>query len=158
MWSRNTIRESLHISSFCGGRRTHTGELTGLLEWPGNLSHSLEKPADLYLQSKITDLILFFQIPCGSMNILFASRIFCLWLDIGTYILPGFFSVICWSYLWTEISVILSTSNTLHFPLSCETTLLILSCDHIESVSSSTALCRQLSLNITLALVRTPKA
>ena len=33
-----------------------------------------------------------------------------------------------------EISVIQSTGNKLHFSISCETTLLMLSCDHIESV------------------------
>ena len=50
-----------------------------------------------------------------------------------------FFLVICWSYLWTEISVTLSIGNKLYsrhhlyFSLSCETTLLMLSCNHIES-------------------------
>ena len=38
---------------------------------------------------------------------------FCLWLVIGTYILP-FFPVICWSYLRTEISVTLSIGNKLY--------------------------------------------
>ena len=33
VWSRNTVRKSSRIYFFCGGRRTHTGELTGLLEW-----------------------------------------------------------------------------------------------------------------------------
>ena len=61
-------------------------ELTGLFEWPVGLSPSLERPADpfpsfelpldLCLQSKFIDLILSFQVPWGSMNILFASRIF----------------------------------------------------------------------------------
>ena len=116
MWCRNTPSESSHISFFCGSRRTHTGELTGLLEWLADLSPSLERPADispllewqadlspllerqadlspsleqpvfLCLQSKITDLILSFQVPCRNMNVLFASRIYCLWLVIGTYI------------------------------------------------------------------------
>ena len=45
-----------------------------------------------------------------------------------------FFPVYFCFYLRTEMSVILSTSNKLHFSLSCETTLLMLSCDHIESV------------------------
>ena len=49
------------------------------------------------------------------------------------------FSVICWSYLRTEISVNLSTGNNyifailFYFSLSCEATLLMLSCDRIES-------------------------
>ena len=83
------------------------------LERPADLSSSLERPADLFIQSQITDLILSFHVPCGNMNILFASRILCLWLVIGTYILP-FFSVICWSYLRTEISVTLSIGNKLY--------------------------------------------
>ena len=47
VWSRNTIKESSHLSFFCGRDRfckvvrrldsTH-GELTGLLEWPAGLS------------------------------------------------------------------------------------------------------------------------
>ena len=45
--SRNTVRESLHMSFFCSGdpfsevvwqpENTH-GELTGLLEWPAGLN------------------------------------------------------------------------------------------------------------------------
>ena len=89
MCSRNTVRESSHISFFCGedpfcevvGRPENIhGELTGLLEWP----------AGLCLQSKITDLILSFLVPCGYRNILFAHVFFCLWLVIGTYLLPFF--------------------------------------------------------------------
>ena len=49
-----------------------------------------------------------------------------------------FFPVICWSYLRTEISVTLSSGNgfftiLLYFSLSCENTLLMLSCNCIES-------------------------
>ena len=88
------------------------------LERPADLSSSLERPVDLCLQSKITDLILSFQVSCWSMNILFTSRIFYLWLIIGTYILP-FFPVICWFYLWTEISVTLSIGNKLYSSPSC---------------------------------------
>ena len=43
-----------------------------------------------------------------------------------------FFPVICWSYLRRKISVTLSISIK-SYTLSCETTLLMLSCDHIES-------------------------
>ena len=122
MWSRNTVRERVrtYLSSVAGtlfgeqcDGRTHNGELTCLLKWPADLSPSLERPVDLCLQSQITDLILSFQVLCGNMNILFASRIFCLYLVIGTYILP-FFPVICWSYLQTEISVTLSIGNKLY--------------------------------------------
>ena len=55
MCSRNTVKESSHISFFFGrdlfravGQRpknTH-GELTSLLEWPAGLSSPLERPAD----------------------------------------------------------------------------------------------------------------
>ena len=86
MCSSNTVRESSHISFFCGGdpyceivqrpENTH-GELTGLLEWP----------VGLCLQSKITELILSqAEIWTSSLSHVF----FCLWLVIGTYILPVF--------------------------------------------------------------------
>ena len=75
---------------------TH-GELTGLLEWS----------AGLCLQSKITDLILSFQVPCGRMNILFTSRIFLFMAGYRNLHYSVFFPEICWSYLRTEISVIL---------------------------------------------------
>ena len=98
--SRNTVRESSHISFLCCGnsfcevvRRLENTqeELTGLLEWPAGhsldwetsgSSPSLERSVDICLQSKITDLILSFQVPFGSMNILFISRIF---LFMGGY-------------------------------------------------------------------------
>ena len=59
------------------------------------------------------------------------------WLLELTYF--HFFPVICWSYLRTEISVTLSIGNKLYsrchlyLSLSCETTLLMLSRDCIES-------------------------
>ena len=52
------------------------------------------------------------------------------WLSELIYF--GFFPVICWSYLRTEISVTLSIGNNSYSP-SFETTLLMLSCDCIES-------------------------
>ena len=140
--SKKTVRKSSHISFFCCGNtfyevvwrpeNTH-GELTGQLEWSAGFSPTLEWPVDFCCQSKITDLILSFQIPCRNLNILFAHVFFCLWLVIGTYILPVFFPVICWYYLLIERSVILFAGNKLHFCLSCETTLLMLSCNHTES-------------------------
>ena len=147
MCSRNKVRESSHISFFCGEdpfcevmqrpQNTH-GELTGGLEWPAGLSPSLERPVDLCLLTKITDLILSLK---SHAEIWTSSpHVFCcLWLVIGTYTLLGFFPVIHWSYLRTEISVILSIGKKyilaiiLYFSLSCETTLLMLSCDCIES-------------------------
>ena len=147
MLSRNTVRESSHIFFFCdvdplceverNGRRTHTGEPTGFWMTSGS-PPSLEWPADLPSVQNYRPYIVF-QVPRGNMNTPLRQHIFCLWLIIGTYTLP-FFLVICWSYLRTEIFVILWTSNKLHsrhpslfFSLSCETTLLMLSCDRIES-------------------------
>ena len=83
---------------------------------------SLEWPADLYLQSKITDHILSFK-----------SRVFSVYDWLSELTNFRFFPVICWSYPLTEISVILSTGNKIHFSLSCETTVLMLSCDRIEA-------------------------
>ena len=75
VWSRNTVRESSHISFLCGGdpwcvlerqpENTHdmfawvTRRSLPSLERPADLSPLLERPADLCLQSKITDLIFF---------------------------------------------------------------------------------------------------
>ena len=132
---RNTESKSSHIS-FCAflgpflwssataGEHTRGADRSACVI--SGSPPSLERPAGLCLQSKITDLILSFQVPWGSMNILFAYVYFCLWLVIRTYILPFFFSVICWSYLRTEISVILSLDNKLNsrhhliYSLSCE--------------------------------------
>ena len=123
MCSSNTVRESSHISFFCAGdpfcevvqglENTH-GVLTGLLERPADLTPSLEPPEDLCLQSKITDLTLSFQVPCRSMNILFASRIFLFMAGYWNLHTSGFFPVLCWCYLRTEISVTLSIGNKLY--------------------------------------------
>ena len=67
------------------------------------------------------------------MNILFTLRIFLFvagYRNLHTF--SCFFPVICWSYLQLEIFVTLSIGNEL-YSLSCETTLLMLACDHIES-------------------------
>ena len=83
----------------CGGRRTYTGELTGLLVWP----------ADLCLLSKITDLILSFE-----------SHVFSVYGSLSELTYFRCFTVICWSYQRTDISVILSNGNKLlsrHHPL-----------------------------------------
>ena len=117
MWSRNTVRESSYISFFCGGeplcvleRRPENTQ--DMFAWVTSRSlPSLEGPADLYLQSNFTDLFKFHAEVWTFSPHLF----FCLWLVIGTYILP-FFLVICWSYLRTEISVTLSIGNIL-FPV-----------------------------------------
>ena len=155
MCSRNTVRESSVAGTLfvklCGGWRTHTRiwqvclsdqqvspftwETSGPLPFvlrPLDLSPSLEWPVDLCLLYKFTDLLLSFQVPCGSMNILFASRIFLFvvdYLKLQTFV---FFPVFCWSYLRMVVSVTLSIENKL-YSFSCETTFLVLSWDRIES-------------------------
>ena len=93
---------------------THThGELRGQLEWPASLSprwsdqrvspFAWETSGPLPFTWDISRYLLkisssvqnyrpyiLSQVPCRNMNILFASRIFCLWLLIGTYILRFF--------------------------------------------------------------------
>ena len=153
VWSRNTVRESLHISFFCGGdpfcevvqqpENTHR-EADSLLEWPVDLSYlawaTSRSPLLTWVSSGFLLSVqnyrpyIVFQVPCKNMNILFTSRIFCLSLVIGTLHTSCFFPEICWFYLQTEISVILSTGNKLPFSLSFKTTLLMLSCDCIQSV------------------------
>ena len=120
------------MSFFCGG-----DPFCEVERWPENilkLKGPLEQAAGLFLQSKFTDLILSFQVPWGIMNILFALRIF---LFVGGYqnLLLFFFLVICWSYQWMEISVTLSIGDKLYSLPSyfIFSTLLMLSCDRIES-------------------------
>ena len=143
MSSRNTVRESSHISFFYGmdlfcevvRRPENTHGEADRSAWVTSGSPPFAWAPNGFLPSvQNYRPYIVSQVPCRNMNILFASRLFCLWLVIGTYILLGVFPVICWSYLQTEISVILSTGNKLHFSFSCETTLLTLSCDCIESV------------------------
>ena len=129
MCSRNTVSESLHTSFFCDRdpfckvvrrpENTH-GMFAWVTRWSlpslkglENLSPSLERPADFCLQSKIRELIFSFQVPCGSMKILHASRIFLFMAGYRNLHTSGFFPVICWSYLQTEISVTLSLVNKL---------------------------------------------
>ena len=115
MCSRNTVRESLRISFFCGGepicKVVRRPENTyDMFAWVTR-SNSLERQADLSIQSKFTDLILSFQVSYGNMNILFASGIFLFMADYRNLHTSDFFPVICWSYLRTEISVTLSIGN-----------------------------------------------
>ena len=130
VWCWNTVRKSSHISFFCGGalfcevvrRPENTYDLLPWvtrrslpsLERLVDLSLLLERPADLCLQSKITDLILSFQVLCESMNILFASRIFLFMAVYRNLRTSVFFSVIWWSSLRTEISVTQSIGNKLY--------------------------------------------
>ena len=120
VWSRNTVRDSSHISFFCGRdpfcevvwqlENTHGGAdrfawLTSgpppSLEWPVGLSFS-PKLQTLYCLS-------------SPMNTPLCPRIFLFMAGYqNLHTSSFFFSVICWSYLRTEISVILSTGNKLH--------------------------------------------
>ena len=136
MWSRNTVRERVrtYLSSVAGilcgdSRRTHTRELTGLLEWPAGIS----------LGPRLQTLYCF-STPTRKYEHASSPTYFLFMTGYRNLYTSVFFLVICWSYLRTEISVTLSTSNNsiprhppLFFSLSCETTLLMLSCDRIES-------------------------
>ena len=147
VWSRNTVRESSHISFFfCGGGHFLWSSATAGEHARGSrqvcLSDQRTSPfawvtSGSLLSAPNYRLYILSQVPSGNMNILFVTCISFLWLVIGTYILPFFLPVICWSYLRTEISVTLSIGNKLYshllsFFLSSETTLLMLSCDLIE--------------------------
>ena len=123
--SRNTVRKISYISFFCGG-----DPFWEVVHWPEN-THEMQ--TGLCLLSKLTDLILSFQVPCGNMNILFTPHIFLFMTCYrNLHTLVFFFWVICWSYQQMEISVTLSLGNKL-YSLSCETTLLMLSCERTES-------------------------
>ena len=153
MCNRNTVRGSSHISFFCGGvpfcevvrrpENTHE-ELTGLLKWPTGLSLAWDTSGPLPLAWAISGslpsvqiyrpYIVFFKSHAEvwtSSSYFFSRIFFCFWLVFETYIIP-FFPVICWSYLRREISVTLSIGNK-SYSLSCETTLLMLSWNCIES-------------------------
>ena len=149
MCSRDTIRESSYIYFFFGGdlycevvqrpENTHE-ELTGLLEWLVGLSLRLRdqrtfplRLSDHHISSfspNLQTLYCLFKSHAEVWTFYLPHVFFCSWLVIGTYIFHFCFPVICWSYLRTEISV------TLSYSLSCETTLLMLSCDRIESAKS----------------------
>ena len=95
------------------------------LEKPAESLSSVERPAESLPSVQNYKPYIIFQVP----------RIFCLWLVIRTYILPGFFS--------GNLLILSVNGNTcpsihilviiLYFYFSCETTLLMLSCDCIES-------------------------
>ena len=94
------------------------------LEGPADLSPLPERPADLRIQSKITDLILSFK----SHERVSSPTYFLFMGGYRNLHTSGFFPVI---YPRTKISVIISSA--IIFSLPCETTLLMLSCDRIES-------------------------
>ena len=130
--SRNTVRESLHISFFCGGEplcvleqwpeNTHE-ELTGLLEWSAGLSLCLRgqrtsplRLSDYWISAFSPKLQTLYSLsspnrkyehPLCLMYFLFMAG----YRNLHTSV---FFQVICWSYLQTEISDTLSIGNKLY--------------------------------------------
>ena len=128
MCSRNTVRERLHISFFWGRdpfcevvqRPENTyEELTGLLEWLAGLSLHLrdQQTSSLCLSDH---WISAFSPKLQTLYCLFKCHVE-VWTSsphvlVGYWNLhtSGFFLVICWSYLQTEISVTLSIGNKLH--------------------------------------------
>ena len=122
VWSKNTFRKRVHtnLSSvagtlcvyYCDDRKTHTGV------WQVCLSDQQVSPSIQNYRPYIV-----FQLPRGNMNTPLRRRIFCFRQVIGTYILPIFSG----NLLITFLTIVL------YFSLSCETTLLMLSCDRIES-------------------------
>ena len=141
--SRNAVRESSHISFFCGWdpfcevvrrpENTHR-ELSGLLEWPVGLCLRLRdhrtsplRLSDHWISSlrlsdqqisafnsKLQTLYCLFK-SHADLWISFSSTYFSVygWLSELTYF-RLFLPEICWSYLQTEKSVILSPGNKLY--------------------------------------------
>ena len=145
VWSRNTVRDSSHLlSSVAIGENIHRGAdrfawvtcgSPSSLERPAEHSALREWPADLCIQSKITDLILSlkFHKEKGKLSLPYVFSVYC-WLLELTYLTLLFFfgnlfDLICeQKYLSFYTQAINYT-----FYLSCETTLLMLSCDRIKT-------------------------
>ena len=139
-WSRITVRESSHISFFRGGdpfcelvqRSENTYRGADRFAWmtSGFLPFSWATSVSLPSVQNYRPYIVFsspmreYEHPLRLMYFLFMAG----YRNLHT---SFFVPVICWSYLQTEISGILTI--ILYFSLSCETTLLMLSCDCIES-------------------------
>ena len=150
VWIRNTVR--IYLSSVAGRFvwiRATAGEHTGLLGWPADLSLS-PKLQTLYCLSTLIQ-----EYEHASSPTSFLFMVGC--QNIHTY----FFSVICWSYLRTEISLTLSTGNILH---SSPSTFILLFpvkphcwcyfATSLNLLSSSTAFRHRLSQYITLCKKR----
>ena len=112
MWSRNTVRESLHMSFFCGG-----DPLCELERWPENIHGGADSAwvtsGSLSSVQNYRPYIMFL-LPCRNINMPLCPRIFLFMAGYRNLHTSVFFPVICWSYLQTDISVTLSTSNKLH--------------------------------------------
>ena len=87
VWSRNTVRESSHMSFFYGG-----DPLCVLEWWPENTLGGVDRFAWVSSRSIIIDIISYFQLPRGNMNILFASRIILFITGFRNLYTSGFFS------------------------------------------------------------------
>ena len=150
MCNSNTVRESSHISFFCdgdpllwssataGGHTRHvclsdTQVSHFIWETSGSLSFAWETSGSLPSVPLYRPYIVFSN-PMLKYEYPLRLTYFSVygWLSELTYF-RFFFSVICWSYLRTEISDTLSIGNK-SYSLLCETTLLMLSCDRIEPV------------------------
>ena len=107
MWSRNTVRSRNSVTETLFLCSASVGEHT-LGSW-----HVCLRDPQVSVSVRNFRLYIVFQLPRRNMNLHLRPHIFCLWLVIGTHILL-FFPVICWSYLGTEIYVMLSIGNRLY--------------------------------------------
>ena len=130
VWSRNTVRESLHISFFCGRdpfwevawwlENTHGGADRSAWVISRSLP-SLEREVDLSLClgdqqiSAFSPKLQTLYCLSSPMNMPLRPCIFLFMAGYQNLHTSIFFPVICWSYLQMEISVILSTGNKLHY-------------------------------------------
>ena len=120
VWSRNTVRESLHISFFCGrdpfceevrrSENTHGGADRSAWEASRSLPFAWATSESLS-QSIISDLILSFNSHVELWTCLFTHIFFVCGLLSELIHFRVFFPVICWSYLQTEIFVTVSIGS-----------------------------------------------
>ena len=141
MWRRNIVRESFCIYIFFGGDPFYEVVLTvgehtrgaDRFSWVTSWSFTFAWVASRCLPSVqnhrsyivFSGLMRKYEHPLHLTHLFMAS-----YRNLHT---SGFFPISCWSYLRTKISVILSRDNKLYFSLSCEPTMLMLSCDCIGS-------------------------
>ena len=141
---RNTVRESSHISFFCGGDSflwssatagEHTqGADSSALVTSGSLPSAWVTSGSLPSVQNYRPYIVFSS-PMRKYEHPLRFTYFLLMAGHWNLQTSVFFSVICWSYLRTEISVLLSIVDKLYSSSSSFifSTLLMLYCDHIES-------------------------
>ena len=137
MRSRNTARERSHISFFCG-EDSFCEVVRGTEEKSKGADRFAWVTSGSFSFAWATSRSLPFSPKLQNLYCLFKSH-----SEIWTSSSPHVFSVFGWLLELTHfrvffgylliLSVILSTCNKLHLSLSSETSLLILSCDRIES-------------------------